>query len=163
MADTEEWFVGEDGSLSVGKPTHSVTYHSGLNTILVSTKEPSVNVIDVTSGSVLQKSDLSGTENDTASFHHNVVYDVICPILVLFRHEIIPRFQGDELLICKLYCNKVYVVFHVNAVLYGSNYIHIVSYLCNKDSLEMSMSQSVCLCLYVHHNVSSYVCTSHIS
>ena len=68
MADTEEWFVGEDGCLSVGKPTHSVTYHTGLNTILVSTKEPSVNVIDVTSGSILQKSDLSGMENDTASF-----------------------------------------------------------------------------------------------
>lgn len=60
MADTEEWFVGEDGCLSVGKPAHSVTYHSGLNTILVSTKEPAVKVIDVASGSVLQTSDLSG-------------------------------------------------------------------------------------------------------
>ena len=60
MADTEEWFVGEDGCLSVGKPTESVTYHSGLNTILVATKEPSVKVLDVTSGSLLQNSDLSG-------------------------------------------------------------------------------------------------------
>ena len=60
MADSDEWFVGEDGCLSVGKPTDGVTYHSTLNTILVATKEPAVRVLDVTSGLVLQSSDLSG-------------------------------------------------------------------------------------------------------
>ena len=60
MADSEDWFVGEDGCLSVGEPTDSVTYHSALNTILVVSKEPSVKVIDVTSGFVLQSSNVSG-------------------------------------------------------------------------------------------------------
>ena len=60
MADSDEWFVGEDGCLSIGKPVDSVTYHSTLNTILVATKEPAVQVLDVTSGSLLQNSDLSG-------------------------------------------------------------------------------------------------------
>jgi len=60
MADSEEWLVGEDGCLSVGQPTDSVTYHSTLNTILVVTKEPAVKVLDATSGSVLQSSNVSG-------------------------------------------------------------------------------------------------------
>ena len=57
----DEWYVGEDGCLSVGKPVEHVTYHSSLNTILVSTKECTIKVLDVTSGSVLQCSDLSGS------------------------------------------------------------------------------------------------------
>ena len=62
MASTaeEEWVQCEDGSLTIGELVHSVTYHSTLNTILVSTKEPSVKVIDVTSGSVLQSCNLTG-------------------------------------------------------------------------------------------------------
>ena len=60
MAENDEWFVSEDGCLSVGEPVQGVTYHSTLNTILVSTKEPTVKVIDVTSGSVLQSSNLTG-------------------------------------------------------------------------------------------------------
>lgn len=64
MAATEEWFVGEDGCISVGEPTASVTYHSSLNTIIVVTKEPALKVIDVTSGSLLQKSNLSGRQGD---------------------------------------------------------------------------------------------------
>ncbi|XP_064603703.1 baculoviral IAP repeat-containing protein 6-like isoform X3 [Liolophura sinensis] len=64
MAATEEWFVGEDGCISVGEPTASVTYHSSLNTIIVVTKEPALKVIDVTSGSLLQKSNLSACKSD---------------------------------------------------------------------------------------------------
>ena len=60
MADPDLWVMGEDGSLPIGEPVHSVTYHSTLNTILVSTKEPTVKVIDVTSGSVLQSCNLTG-------------------------------------------------------------------------------------------------------
>ena len=60
MAACEEWFVGEDGCLSVGQPTTGLTYHSNLNTVLVTTKEPSIKVVDVTSGSILQSSNLSG-------------------------------------------------------------------------------------------------------
>ena len=70
MADSEEWFVGEDGCLSVGKPTDSVTYHSTLNTILVATKEPAVKVLDVTSGLVLQSLDLSGKHNPRCVSSH---------------------------------------------------------------------------------------------
>ena len=55
-----QWYVGEDGFISIGKPATNVTYHSALNAIIVTTEEPSVNIYDVTSGSVLQKSDLSG-------------------------------------------------------------------------------------------------------
>lgn len=62
MAATEkQWFVGEDGCISVGEPTRSVTYHSALNSIIVSTQNPSVKIYDVASGVILQKSDLSGT------------------------------------------------------------------------------------------------------
>lgn len=61
MAESDEWFVVEDGCLSIGQPIENVTYHSALNTILVSTKEPSIKILDVTSGSILQTSDLSGT------------------------------------------------------------------------------------------------------
>lgn len=68
MADSE-WFVGEDGVLSVGGPTDSVTYHSGLNTILVVTKEPAIKVLDVTSGLLLKKSDLCGETFSSARFH----------------------------------------------------------------------------------------------
>ena len=62
MADSDEWFVGEDGCLSIEKPVDNITYHPNLNTILVSTKEPGLHVLDVTSGSVLKTSDLSGQE-----------------------------------------------------------------------------------------------------
>ena len=61
MADSDEWFVGEDGCLAVGKPVNNVAYHSTLNTILVATQEPSLQVIDVASGLLLQNSDLSGS------------------------------------------------------------------------------------------------------
>lgn len=61
MAATEkQWYVGEDGSLSVGEPAVGVTYHCALNAIIVSTKNPSLKVIDVTTGSLLQNSKLSG-------------------------------------------------------------------------------------------------------
>ena len=60
MADSEGWFVGEDGCLSIGQPSEAVSYHPTLNTILVTTKEPAVRVLDVTSGSLLHMSKLSG-------------------------------------------------------------------------------------------------------
>jgi baculoviral IAP repeat-containing protein 6 len=60
MAGSAEWFIAEDGCLSIGESATGVTYHSTLNNVIVTTKEPAVKVIDVTSGSVLQKSDISG-------------------------------------------------------------------------------------------------------
>ncbi|XP_064622207.1 baculoviral IAP repeat-containing protein 6-like isoform X2 [Lineus longissimus] len=65
MAGSAEWFIAEDGCLSIGESATGVTYHSTLNNVIVTTKEPAVKVIDVTSGSVLQKSDVSAcpTEN----------------------------------------------------------------------------------------------------
>ena len=56
----KQWYVEEDGSVTVGEPSKSVTYHSSLNSIIVTTDEPAVKIYDVTSGSVLQKSNLSG-------------------------------------------------------------------------------------------------------
>ena len=56
----KQWFVGEDGCVTVGEPSNSVAYHSSLNSIIVTTDEPTVKIYDVTSGSVLQKSNLSG-------------------------------------------------------------------------------------------------------
>ena len=61
MATTGKlWYVEEDGNVAVGEPSNSVTYHSSLNSIIVTTNEPAVKIYDVTSGSVLQKSNLSG-------------------------------------------------------------------------------------------------------
>ena len=83
MADSE-WFVGEDGCLSVGEPVHSVTYHSTLNTILVSTKEPTVKVIDVTSGSVLQSCNLTCRSFSPSSL--TVPLSMLCfYVLIVFK------------------------------------------------------------------------------
>ena len=64
MADhssSGEWFVrGEDGCLSTETLTKSIIYHPVLNVILLVSKENSVLVVDVTSGSILLKSDLCG-------------------------------------------------------------------------------------------------------
>lgn len=62
-----QWYVGEDGCIPIDEPASNVTYHSALNSIIVTTEEPSVKIYDVTSGSVLQKSDLSGRENGIGS------------------------------------------------------------------------------------------------
>lgn len=62
LTGKHQWYVGEDGCISIGEPANNVTYHSALNSIIVTTKEPTVKVYDVTSGTVLQKSDLSGNE-----------------------------------------------------------------------------------------------------
>ncbi|OWF45700.1 baculoviral IAP repeat-containing protein 6-like isoform X2 [Mizuhopecten yessoensis] len=65
MAATErQWYVGEDGCIPIGEPASDVTYHSALNSIIVSTKEPSVKIYDVASGAILQKSSLSAQGKD---------------------------------------------------------------------------------------------------
>jgi len=76
MAETEEWFIGEVGSLNIGEPALRVTYHSSLNTLLVATKDSKLRVIDVTSGGVLQNSDLSGLYFHLKYMMHlNLLYD----------------------------------------------------------------------------------------
>jgi hypothetical protein len=57
--DDDLWFFSEDGCISIGQLSKSVTYHPNLNTIIITTDEPAVRVLDVTSGSVLQTSSLS--------------------------------------------------------------------------------------------------------
>ncbi|XP_041353670.1 baculoviral IAP repeat-containing protein 6-like isoform X2 [Gigantopelta aegis] len=60
MAATDrQWYVTEDGCLSVGENVTSVTYHSSLNSIILTTNEPSLKILDATSGVLLQKSNLS--------------------------------------------------------------------------------------------------------
>ncbi|KAK3576772.1 hypothetical protein CHS0354_014586 [Potamilus streckersoni] len=63
-ATRKRWYVGEDGCIPIGEPAASVTYHSSLSSIIVATKEPAIKVYDVTSGSVLQKSNLSAAKGD---------------------------------------------------------------------------------------------------
>ncbi|XP_052766452.1 baculoviral IAP repeat-containing protein 6-like isoform X2 [Mya arenaria] len=58
-AGKHQWFVGEDGCIPIEEPACNVTYHLALNSIIVTTEEPAIKIYDVTSGSVLQKSDLS--------------------------------------------------------------------------------------------------------
>ena len=60
MAGDDPWKLCEDGYLNVDSDTKSIIYHPNLNIILVSTKSSEVNVIDVNSGVILQKSSLSG-------------------------------------------------------------------------------------------------------
>lgn len=61
MAATDRhWSVVEDGCLFVNKNLTSVTYHSSLNSIILSSKDQTITVLDATSGIVLKKSDLSG-------------------------------------------------------------------------------------------------------
>ena len=113
MAADEPWFVGEDGCLSVGEAVHSVTYHSTLNTILVSTKEPTVKVIDVTSGSVLQSCNLTGWSFFSLEFDkslHNVV--VLCVDLFKLndwmetkRYNILARTSSTMQLISRFFRN----------------------------------------------------------
>ncbi|XP_053375851.1 baculoviral IAP repeat-containing protein 6-like isoform X2 [Mercenaria mercenaria] len=64
LTGKHQWYVGEDGCISIGEPASNVTYHSALNSIIVTTDEPAVKIYDVTSGSVLQKSDLSARKGD---------------------------------------------------------------------------------------------------
>lgn len=65
MAATErQWTVREDGCLFIDKNLRSVTYHSSLNSIVLSSKDQSITVLDATSGIVLKKSDLSGEDSD---------------------------------------------------------------------------------------------------
>ncbi|KAL4237916.1 Baculoviral IAP repeat-containing protein 6 [Mactra antiquata] len=67
LTGKHQWYVGEDGCISIGEPAKSVTYHSALNSIIVTTQEPAVKVYDVTSGTVLQKSDLSAKVGEQVS------------------------------------------------------------------------------------------------
>lgn len=60
MADDDPWKLKEDGYLSVDTECRSIIYHPHLNIILVLTKSSEVNVLDVNSGAILQKSCLSG-------------------------------------------------------------------------------------------------------
>ncbi|XP_070181060.1 dual E2 ubiquitin-conjugating enzyme/E3 ubiquitin-protein ligase BIRC6-like isoform X3 [Littorina saxatilis] len=61
MAATDrQWSVVEDGCLFIDKNLKSVTYHSSLNSIVLSSKDQTITVLDATSGIVLKKSDLSG-------------------------------------------------------------------------------------------------------
>lgn len=99
MADHEEWFVNEDGCISVGYPSEAVSYHPTLNAILVTTKEPaSVRVLDVTSGLLLQTSHLSGialSQCDSSSV--NITAVVILGNFCLLRCYILFHFAHAHL------------------------------------------------------------------
>lgn len=60
MADDEPWILSEDGYLNADIESKSAICHPNLNVILLVTKCNELIVIDVNSGSVLQRSSLSG-------------------------------------------------------------------------------------------------------
>lgn len=99
MAATEkQWFVGEDGCISVGEPTRSVTYNSALNSIIVSTKEPSVKIYDVASGSILQKSNVSGTYKHPP-FCIQSIYTHILVNLLWIYHKVYQFINKNEFIL----------------------------------------------------------------
>ncbi|XP_071961824.1 dual E2 ubiquitin-conjugating enzyme/E3 ubiquitin-protein ligase BIRC6-like isoform X2 [Antedon mediterranea] len=53
-----DWRIIEDGSLSIGEKTRGISYHPKLNTLLVVTEDSSLQVLDVNTGVILQKSTL---------------------------------------------------------------------------------------------------------
>ncbi|XP_033127778.1 baculoviral IAP repeat-containing protein 6-like isoform X2 [Anneissia japonica] len=53
-----DWLILEDGSLSIGEKTRGISYHPKLNTLLVVTEDSSLQVLDVNTGVILQKSTL---------------------------------------------------------------------------------------------------------
>lgn len=57
---SEHWFVGEDGILTVKDKVEDVVFLPSLNVVLVTTRAATVHVLDVTSGAVFHSSDLSG-------------------------------------------------------------------------------------------------------
>ncbi|XP_034239276.1 baculoviral IAP repeat-containing protein 6 isoform X4 [Thrips palmi] len=59
MADEEPWILSEDGFLNAAADSKSVICHPNLNVILLVTKSNELIVIDVNSGSILQRSSLS--------------------------------------------------------------------------------------------------------
>lgn len=60
MADDEPWLLKEDGYLNVETACDSVIYHPNLNVLLITTLNERVLVLDVNSGLILQKSQISG-------------------------------------------------------------------------------------------------------
>lgn len=60
MAENDEWCVAEDGILVIGQPVKGVIFHQTLNTILVVTADNKIKTLDVTSGLLLQDTQLAG-------------------------------------------------------------------------------------------------------
>lgn len=60
MADEEPWLLKEDGYLNVETACESVIYHPNLNVLLITTANERVLVLDVNSGLILQKTQISG-------------------------------------------------------------------------------------------------------
>ena len=73
-ATDQQWAVGEDWCLSIGTSVNNLIYHSSLNVILLTSKEPSVQVIDVTSGAILHKTDLSGNALQNIIINHHALF-----------------------------------------------------------------------------------------
>lgn len=62
MTDEDEaWTLREDGYLNADVELTKIVYHPPLNVIVICTSSGAARVVDVNSGVVLQKSDLSGT------------------------------------------------------------------------------------------------------
>ena len=81
MADSCAWIIGDDGSLGIGDESASLTYHAGLNVVIVATKSNSVKVIDIPSGVVLRDCKLSGKNG----FICITVCIFICANIVLLK------------------------------------------------------------------------------
>ena len=60
MTETEECAIVEDGTFSIDEAIESVTYHSGLDIVLVACKSKCLQVLDLASGEILSSSQLAG-------------------------------------------------------------------------------------------------------
>ena len=107
MATTgKQWYVGEDGCISIGEHADCVTYHSALNSIIVSTKEPSIKIYDVASGAMLQKSNLSGMNKCCLfSFCYKIFY---CTTVLCQCHTFFETFNEK---VCQRNCCFIFINF----------------------------------------------------
>lgn len=60
MADPEEWYVQEEGCLDFGGSPTSVTYSATSNCFICTLQNGFVEVLDVSSGSILKRTSLAG-------------------------------------------------------------------------------------------------------
>ena len=68
MADAEEWYLQEEGCLEFeGSPT-SVTYSATSNCFICTLQNGSVEVLDVSSGTILKRASLAGKFIDSSFF-----------------------------------------------------------------------------------------------
>ncbi|ELT93547.1 hypothetical protein CAPTEDRAFT_223860 [Capitella teleta] len=187
MADSDDWFVSEDGCISIGQPSKAVAYHPNLNAILVTTKEPALRILDVTSGSLLQTSSLSADVADevkTAYFpaKDRVVFGSshavgtrrdLNGILLLDTALQTPVTKSDDVVAIELPLPEATHLFKalVEAELSGVDYVEEVMKELEKEVVRVQnlakqnhkVAKWACVCLKLPHCALKAVCSGLVS